>query len=102
MSEVSRVVLCEVCGEHSRIVFVDRTQSREFWTRHMAFDLIIEHERAGHITEQGASELGRQVSSSGLLKDKSEITHSDNVCPEFQKLIDSLSKVGQGSSKTTH
>lgn len=96
-----RFVICDNCREHGRIVFLDGTQTREFWTRHMGFDLLIEHQKAGHLTEQQASELGRQVSASGLPMDKSEITHSDKVCPEFQKLVDEL-KRNQGSSKATH
>jgi len=72
MSEFSRFVICNNCHEHGRFVFVDGTQTREFWTRHMGFDLIIEHQKAGHLTEQQASELGRQVSASGLPRDKSE------------------------------
>lgn len=101
MSLVTKIAICEHCREHGRIMFADGTQTREFWTRHMGFDLIIEHEKAGHLTGPEASELGRQISASGLPRDKSEITHSDKVCPEFQKLVDSLPKIPR-SSKVTH
>ncbi len=93
MSSATRVVMCEHCGEHGRITFSDGTKSREFWTRHMGFELIIKHEEIGHLKGEEASELGKQISASGLPRDKSEVTHSDKVCPDFQKLLGELSKI---------
>lgn len=93
MDAISRVLICEKCGEHARIVFSDGTQGTEFWTRHMGFESIIAYDNAGHFKKGEASELGRQVSASGLPRDRSEMTHSDRMCPEFQKLLAQLSQI---------
>lgn len=93
MDSKAKVVLCEQCREHGRIVFANGTQTREFWTRHMGFDLIISHQEAGNLNDGEASELGRHISASGLPRDGSEIEHSDKVCPDFKKLLDQLSQM---------
>ena len=99
MGSSAKVVLCEQCSEHGRILFPSGIQTREFWTRHMGFDVIISHQEAGQLGEEEASELGRQVSASGLPKDGSEISHSDKVCPIFKKLLEELAQLQKASKR---